>query len=198
MSSHSSFTEYVMAMDRVERRLRRATAALDDAGIPYAVIGGNAVATWIAKVDPAATRTTKDVDLLIRRSDIDLVTAAMASIGFTREDLRSITLFVDPDEPSRKSGIHIVWAGERVRPSYQHPAPDLDEAVREQNAFSVLSLPALVRMKLTSLRNIDRVHIEDLIRARLIDTAVRATLPPDLLIRLQEIESAMDDVDEEP
>ncbi len=36
-----------MAVDRVEKRLRRVTAALDEAGIKYAVIGGNAVASKV-------------------------------------------------------------------------------------------------------------------------------------------------------
>ncbi|MEW6253116.1 MAG: hypothetical protein AB1716_20960 [Planctomycetota bacterium] len=65
MSLDTSYSAFVMAMERVEQRLRTVTAALDAARIPYAVIGGNAVATWVAQVDPAATRTTKAVDLLI-------------------------------------------------------------------------------------------------------------------------------------
>ena len=182
-----------MAMERVEHRLRLATRALDDAGVPHAVIGGNAIALWIATVDPGATRTTKDVDLLINRRDLDRATEALESLGFRREDLRSITLFVDPEEPNRKTGVYVVWAGERVRPLFAHPAPSLDEAIRGPEGFTVLSIPALVRMKLTSLRSIDRVHIEDLLRAGLIDARVRGSLPLDLQRRLDEIESAMSD-----
>ena len=50
-----SFRAHVMAVDRVEQRLRKVTAALDAAEVPYAVIGGNAVACWVGRVDPAAT-----------------------------------------------------------------------------------------------------------------------------------------------
>ena len=39
-------------------------AALNQAGIPYAVVGGNAVASWVATVDAGAVRNTRDVDLL--------------------------------------------------------------------------------------------------------------------------------------
>ena len=46
-------------------------AALEGAGIPYAVAGGNAVASWVARVDEAAVRNTQDVDILIRREDLD-------------------------------------------------------------------------------------------------------------------------------
>jgi hypothetical protein len=54
-------------LDRMERapakfreRLLRATAALNQAGIDYAVVGGNAVACWVATIDEGAVRTTRD------------------------------------------------------------------------------------------------------------------------------------------
>jgi hypothetical protein len=181
-----------MAMERVERRLKEVTAALDDAGIPYAVVGGNAVAAWVATIDPAATRTTKDVDILVRRADLGEITRALTKLGYRREDLRDLVIFVDPHEPSRRSGIHLVWAGEKVRPSYALPTPDVAEAVREAGAFAVLDLPALVRMKLTSLRDIDRVHIADLLSVGLIDDRVRAALPRDLRQRLTQIEQGLE------
>src|SRR3954462_3209328 len=58
------------AVTRVRERLLRATAALNQAGVPYAVVGGNAVASWVATVDEGAVRNTRDVDLLVRRSDL--------------------------------------------------------------------------------------------------------------------------------
>ncbi len=177
-----------MAVERVEQRLRKVTAALDAAGIRYAVIGGNAVAVWVAKADAGATRTTKDVDLLVDRGDLDRITAVFDQLGFRREDLRSLTIFVDPEEPSRRSGVRLVWAGERVGPSYAHPTPSLKDAVRDPEGFLILNLPALVRMKLTSFRDIDRVHIADLLGVGLIDERTRAELPPDLLERLERIE----------
>jgi hypothetical protein len=38
----------VRAAEKVRERLRRAAGALEAAAIPYAVIGGNAVAAWVA------------------------------------------------------------------------------------------------------------------------------------------------------
>ncbi len=176
-----------MAVDRVEERLRKVTAALDAAGVQYAVVGGNAVAAWVGRVDPSATRATKDVDLLVRRSDVDRVTAAITALGFRREDLRDLVLFTDPHEPSRKAGVHLVWAAERIRPSYTVPSPDVTEAERDPEGFLVLSLAALVRMKLTSFRDIDRVHIADMLDIGLITDAVRASLPDELRDRLTEV-----------
>jgi hypothetical protein len=190
------FSDYVLAMERVQRRLHKVTAALDAAGIRYAVIGGNAVAVWVAKADPAATRTTKDVDLLVDRGDLEAICGVMAGIGFQKEDLRRLVMFIDPDEPSRRSGVHLVWAGQKVRPSYTCPAPALDEIVRAPGGFWVLDLPALVRMKLTSNRDTDRVHIADLLRVGMIDEGVRGSLPPELTHRLADVErSVVDDED---
>ncbi len=181
-----------MAMERVEQRLRKVTAALDAAGIPYAVIGGNAVASWVARVEPAATRTTVDVDILAHRADRERISKALTELGFGMRDLRRMVLFIDPDEPSERSGVHFVWAGEKVRNTYSHPAPAVEESVESPEGFRVLDLPALVRMKLTSFRDIDRVHVADLLHVGLIDDAVRKSLPLDLRERLDVVEASIE------
>lgn len=191
----SSFTAYVMAMERVEQRLRKVTAALNDAGVRYAVVGGNAVATWVAKADPAATRTTVDVDLLVERKELDRVTEVISALGFERQDLRRLVVFIDPQEPSRRSGVHLVWADEKVRPSYAHPAPGVADAVLDPEGYWVLDLAALVRMKLTSLRDIDRVHIADMLRVGLLDDDIARNLPADLCERLDRIKDSVEEDD---
>jgi hypothetical protein len=178
---------FVMAMERVERRLRQVSAALDAAGIEYAVCGGNAVAAWVSRVDPAATRATKDVDLLVRQPDEPKIAEVMRGLGFERRDLRRMVLFIDPEEPSTRSGVHLVWADTLIRPSYLAPSPSVNEAVEDPSGFRVLDLAALVRMKLTSFRDIDRVHLADLIEVGLIDDAVRAAVPPELRSRLDQV-----------
>src|SRR5579864_3694948 len=65
------------AVAKVRERLLRATAALNQASVPYAVVGGNAVASWVATVDEGAIRTTRDIDLLVRRSDLPAITDAL-------------------------------------------------------------------------------------------------------------------------
>lgn len=184
-----------MAVDRVEKRLRRVCAALDAAGVRYAVIGGNAVAVWVATVDASATRATKDVDLLVRKGDSDRISQALAGLGFERHDLRRLVLFTDPQEPSKRSGVHLVWADQKVQPSYVCSAPSVEEAVRSPEGFWVLNLAALVRMKLTSFRDIDRVHIADMLSVGLIDQQVRGSLPPELKLRLTSIQEAGENQD---
>ena len=93
-----------MAVDRVERRLRLVTAALDAVDIPYAVIGGNAVASWVGRVDPSATRATRGVDLLVQKGDSARLTEAMKALGFERHDLRR--LIGAATEPPEAATIH--------------------------------------------------------------------------------------------
>jgi hypothetical protein len=53
------------AVEKVRERLERAASAMEQAAIPYAVAGGNAVGAWVAQVDEAAVRNTRDVEELI-------------------------------------------------------------------------------------------------------------------------------------
>jgi hypothetical protein len=182
-----SFSARLTAIERIQQRLRRTAAALDAAGVPYAVVGGNAAAAWVGRVDPGATRAAKDVDILARRADAPRVTAALTALGLTREDLRDAVLSADPEEPSRKSGVHLVRAGERPRPSYTAPSPDVGESERDPEGFAVVSLAALVRMELTSFRDIDRVRVADAPGVGPITPAVGAGLPAELRARLDEV-----------
>ena len=45
-------------IDDVRQRLERAAAALAKLGVAYAVVGGNAVAAWVSRVDESAVRNT--------------------------------------------------------------------------------------------------------------------------------------------
>jgi hypothetical protein len=91
------------AVAKVRARLLRTTAVLNQAGIPYAVVGGHAVASWVATVDEGAVRNTPDVDLLVRREDLPAVTAALEQNGFVREEVLDVTMFLDGPTPSPAS-----------------------------------------------------------------------------------------------
>ncbi len=181
-----SWERMIRAVEKVRERLRRAAAALESAGIPYAVVGGNAVAAWVARVDEAAVRNTQDVGLLLRRSDIEAARTALAQAGFIYRHVRGVDLFLDGPAAKARDAVHIVFAGERVRPDYPEPAPDVT-ASDIAGAFRVLDLTPLVRMKLTSFRDKDRVHLRDLIDVGLVDETWASRLPPVLAMRLREL-----------
>ena len=75
------------AVAKVRERLLRVTAVLNQAGVPYAVVGGHAVASWVMTVDEGAVRNTRDIDLLIRREDLPVITAALEQAGFVRAEV---------------------------------------------------------------------------------------------------------------
>lgn len=176
----------LMAAEKVKERLRRATKALDNAGVPYAVVGGNAVAEWVARADEGAVRNTRDVDLLIRRNDFGALKAALESAGFVHHRLLEVEMFLDGPQGRPSEAAHILFAGEKVRPDHDLPAPDVAESERAAD-FQVTTLDALVRMKLMSWRLKDRVHLLDLIGVGLIDATWPARFPPLLGDRLQEL-----------
>lgn len=189
--SDQAWDRMVTAVEKVRDRLRRSVAALEAAGLPYAVAGGNAVAAWVGEVDAAAVRNTQDVDILLRRQDLEAAKAALASAGFVYRHVRSVDMFLDGPEAKARDAVHIVFAGEKVRAEYTETAPEIHETRRTVTGL-VLGLEALVRMKLTSNRDKDRVHLRDLIEVGLVDGNWPARFPDPLRGRLQAL---LDDPD---
>ncbi|MFM9058557.1 MAG: hypothetical protein ACKOSQ_05490 [Planctomycetaceae bacterium] len=188
-------TEYdgLTALDRLERavekvrdRLLRSTAALEAADVPYAVIGGNAVMAWVEQVDEAAVRFTQDVDLVLRREDLDRATEALAKAGFVHRRSAGIEMFLDGPGAKARDAVHVIFSGEKVRPEYVAAVPDVAEAVSFKS-YRVLALEAVVRMKLTSYRDKDKMHVRDMIGVGLIDATWPARYPPELASRLQHL-----------
>jgi hypothetical protein len=174
----------VRAVEKVRERLLRAAAALGQAGIDYAIAGGNAVAAWVAQVDEGAVRNTRDVDILIRRSDLERARIALEAVGFVYHNVAGIDLFLDGQVASPREGIHIIFAGEMVRPEEPAANPDVTES-QEGKEFRVLTLEALVRIKLTAFRKKDQVHLLDMLELGLIDATWCDRFPPALADRLR-------------
>ncbi len=181
-----SWERMARAVDKVRERLLRAAAALESAGIPYAVVGGNAVAAWVTRVDEAAVRYTQDVDILLRPGDLDAAKQAFAKAGFVYRHVKSIDRFLDGPDAKARDAVHILFAGQKVKQDDVCPAPEISESEAAPDAkFQHISLEALVRMKLTSFRDKDRVHLRDLAGVGLIDATWPARFPPQLAERLQ-------------
>jgi hypothetical protein len=175
-----------MAAEKVKDRLKRASSALGRAGVAYAVVGGNAVAEWVGRVDEAAVRNTRDVDIMIRRDDLDAAKLALEAAGFVYCQVRDVAMFLDGPTGRPKEAVHVVFAGEKVRPEYSTPSPDIAESEAAAE-FQVVVLEALVRMKLNSYRLKDRVQLLDLIEVGLVDQTWPTRLPTQLADRLQDL-----------
>jgi hypothetical protein len=177
-SDASSWTAQTVGMswdilDRMERavakvrdRLLRATTALNQAGVPYAVVGGNAVASWVATVDEGAVRNTRDVDLLVRRSDLPAITTALERAGFVHDELLDVVMFRDGVQGKPSEAVHLLFAGEKTRPDHLLPAPEIQTVDNPANY---------------------RTHVRDLVGVGLVDATWLPKLPPELATRLKQI-----------
>ena len=181
-----SLDRMVRAVEKVRERLLRAVAVLEKANVPYAVIGGNAVAAWVSRIDEAAVRNTRDVDMLIRRADFEAAKTALEAAGFIYRHAASIDMFLDGKGAKARDAIHILFANEKVRAEDIVPAPDVTES-ESGASFRVLALEALVRMKLIANRDKDRTHLRDFVEVGLIDATWPARFPKELAARLQHI-----------
>ena len=180
-------------IERVRDRLLRATKALNDASVPYAVIGGNAVAAWVSRVDESVVRNTRDVDLLLNREDLDTAKVALAAAGFVHRSVSilggkgRIEMFLDGPGAKAREAVHVIFSGEKVNEDALEPSPGISEIDSSIEEFRLLNLEALVTMKLTSFRDKDRVHLRDLMETGQLDESWLERVPVSLQARLQEL-----------
>ena len=181
-----SLDRMARAVEKVRDRLLRSTAALESAGVPYAVIGGNAVMAWVEQADESAVRFTQDVDLVLRREDLDRAREALGRAGFVHRRSAGIDMFLDGPGAKARDAVHVIFSGEKVRPEYVAAVPDVAESVSFKS-YRVLALEAVVRLKLTSYRDKDKMHVRDMIGVGLVDATWPARYPPELAARLQHL-----------
>lgn len=176
-----------MALDEVSDRLKRISGALEKASVPYALVGGQAVAIWVATRDPSAVRTTKDIDVLIRREDLPKARAAALSAGMDYFEVMGVGMFLDQKDPNPRHAVHLLWAGEKVTPKHAFAAPSIDRRQTLEDGPPVVSLDGLVHMKLQADRDLDRVHLRDMIDVGLIGRDMLEQLPPELATGLERL-----------
>ena len=176
----------VKAVERVRDRMHRAAGALERAGIPYCVIGGNAVAAHVGRIDESAVRNTQDVDTLLRRTDLEAAKAALNNAGFVYRHVKGIDMFLDGVKAKARDAVHVIFAGEKVRSVDLVTAPEIEES-EATPFYRVVALESLVKMKLTSFRDKDRTHLRDMIDVNLVDETWLQRLPAELGSRLKEL-----------
>ena len=176
----------IQAVEKVRERTLRAAQALQEDNIPYAIAGGNAVAAWVARVDATAVRNTRDVDILVRREDFQRIQIALSKAGFEYHRVMDVDCFIDGPNGSVREAIHLLYAGERVRPEYPTPTAAVSESIAAGD-YQIVDLLPLVQMKLNSFRDKDRTHLRDMIELNLIDASWLIKLHPQHAARLQEL-----------
>lgn len=174
------------AVEKVKDRQRRVTKALNAANVPYALIGGNAVQHWVAQVDESAVRNTRDVDIILNEADLAAAREALAKVGFIYRRAAGVSMFLDGPDAKARDAVHVVFAGKKVQADYPEAVPDIDDYDLIDDART-LPLEKLVRMKLTSFRRKDQVHLLDMISVGLIDDSWLDNLTGILKSRLEEL-----------
>jgi len=174
------------SMDRVERRLRKVIAILETIGIPFAIVGGNAVRIWVAQVDLGAVRATNDVDVLIRPENLEQVKQVMADNGYHYRKAAGLDMFLEGKDDSVRYAIHVVLANRMVKQDDYESNPDVEPS-EYGDGIRTLPLVRLVRMKLNSFLLKDRVHLLDMIEVGLLDESWIARFPQPLGERLRSL-----------
>lgn len=174
------------AARKVQERLSRATESLQAAGISYAVTDEHATAYWVSRADPSAIRNARGVQVLLRREDFDRAVGALEAVGFSHRCGAGVDIFLDGPAGKPRDAVHVIFANEKVRAHEPVANPDVSES-EDADRFRVLSLQALVRIKLAAFRDKDRVHLRDLIDVGLVDASWPARFPAELASRLQSI-----------
>ena len=96
-------------------------------------------------------------------------------------------VFFDGPGAKVREAIHIIPAGEKTTRDSPVPSPDVRES-GPAAGFTLVSLLALVRMKLTAWRDKDRMHLRDLAGVGLLrPPAAYPDLTPELADHLQHI-----------
>lgn len=162
---------------------RRVDSAFTAAGLDYRIVGGLATYLYVEEVLPDAGRLTRDMDIVVRREDLERIAKAVEPVGLKYRHVAGVDMLLQSEDPRARRGVHLIFTGEKVRPEYSEPVPDMAEG-RTLMGFRLVPITDLVRMKLTSFRLKDQAHLKDLDEAGVIAPEIEAALSPLLRERL--------------
>ena len=95
-----------------------------------------------------------------------------------------VDFFLDGPNAKPSEGVHLIFEGEKIKAEYFTTSATLNES-ESSDHFRVVSLDALVRMKLESNRPKDQAHVVDLFNVGHIDETWPAKFPSPLRERLE-------------
>lgn len=154
--------------------------------ISFEVIGGVAVNTHIMEHQRSRSFVSRDVELMIRLEDLDIVVAAGREAGYEGGKIMGGYVLIRAGQEIGKA-VHLFFSGERSKSTQPLPHPPLQPEMKLIFGLLVPVAPLLdlVRMKLTSFRPKDVAHLEILDETGLITASVETALPAELKGRLE-------------
>ena len=156
------------------------------AGLEYRVVGGLAAYLYVEEREPDAGRLTKDIDIAVRREDLAAIAKAVEPFGLQYRHVAGVDMLVQAGQPSARRAVHMVFSGEKVSPDYSDPVPEMG-VCRILQGVRLVPAEDLIRMKLTSFRLKDEMHLKDLDEAGVITPEIESTLSPQHRQRLQQV-----------
>jgi hypothetical protein len=115
------FEQRAQQLFDLAHRVEQAFAA---AGLEYRLVGGLAAYLYVEEAAPDAGRLTRDIDIAVRREDLQKIAEAVEPFGLHYRHATGIDTFVQSDESARRA-VHLVFSGEKVRADYPEPTPAL-------------------------------------------------------------------------
>jgi hypothetical protein len=169
--------------------LQELSLPLEQAGVPHELVGGFAVFLHVENADSTHSSLTRDIDIMIRRDDLPRVVAIAENYGFRFRHSAGMDMLLFGETNSARNAIHLLYAGEKVKATQleSHPRINPVRAGLHGQDFWVIPVLDLVRMKLSSYRDKDRVHVRGMDAAGLITTDVENGLSEELLARLRNV-----------
>jgi hypothetical protein len=154
----------------VQQTMRRVAARLEQAGIPYAIVGGMAVNAHRHE------RTTRDVDFLLSAQGLNALLRIVAGGEFDPVPGRP-RRFVD-----RATGVSFDVLRTGLFPGSGSPGPiaypDPEQVSETIQELRFVNLPTLVQLKLAARRHQDFADVVNLIRANQLDEKYADQLHP--------------------
>jgi hypothetical protein len=147
-----------------------------------------AVYIYANQIDPLNARLTPDVDICIRRRDLDKILPFVDRHRFQLVVRSGIDTLLDRDEPKTRRAVHLIYSGEKVRADYLAPVPEI-ETPELIDGFRIAPISQLLVMKLTSNKLKDQAHIRDLLNVDLITPEMEAAIPDFLRERYEYIKA---------
>ena len=169
--------------------LQELSVPLEQAGVPHELVGGLAVFLHVENADSTHSSLTRDIDIMIRRDDLARVVRIAEDYGFRFRHSMGEDMLLFGDTNSTRNAVRLLYAGEKVKATQleSHPHINPVRVGLHGQDFWVIPVLGLVRMKLSSYRDKDRVHVRSMDAAGLITRDIEDGLGEELMARLRNV-----------
>ena len=126
---------------------------------------------------------------MILRDDLPRVVAIAEDHGFRFRHSAGMDMLLFGEPNSARNAVHLLYAGEKVKSTQLESHPHINPVRAGLHGQDFWTIPVLdlVRMKLSSYRDKDRVHVRGMDAAGLITRDVEHGLSEELLARLRNV-----------